>query len=192
MQVSVNNFIVLDRGDDLSHLSINRRGDLFSIGIPGQAIYYINSCIPVVKVGGEVLGIANIREIKTSISKEGNIMTYVVFSLTKISKEYQKAFKMLYTLQVNTNPIDIDDRFANVDDMIVPGSINAATLDKISGVAGKEKTSGSHLRPSDPSLMEPKSSIAKSFDNLFSDVFQNDDEEDTKRTRKLPSWLDDI
>ena len=128
----------------------------------------------------------------SSISREGNIMTYVVFSLTKISKEYQKAFKMLYTLQINTNPIDIDDRFANVDDMIVPGSINAATLDKISGVAGKEKTSGSHLRPSDPSLMEPKSSIAKSFDNLFSDVFQNDDEEDTKRTRKLPSWLDDI
>ena len=192
LQLEMNPFILLERGDDLGELAVDRRREKFRIAIPGQAFYIVNSCIPVVKVGGTILGIGTILEVSTSVSATGNVMTYVTFSLTQISKEYQKAFKMLYQMQMNNAPVDMDDRYSSSEDTFIPGAITPEALERISGTKSPKTTSDtkSQLRrkmPEESSLSSLES--ARDFAGMSNRCYSDDDDvDDRNRRRRL--WTD--
>lgn len=178
MQISMNPFLLLERGDDLSALAIDRRQERFRIAFNGQVFYAINSWVPIVKVGGTVLGIAKIEEVSSSVSPSGVVMTYVTFSRTQISKDYQKAFKMIYQLQSNTDS-DPDDIYANVD-AVVPGAISPEQLERMTGL--KSSTPSHPVRPMKPK--EPSLSDLPSARDLFGGSSSDEDDEDYGRDRK--------
>ncbi len=192
LQLEMNPFILLERGDDLGELAVDRRREKFRIAIPGQAFYIVNSCIPVVKVGGTILGIGTILEVSTSVSATGNVMTYVTFSLTQISKEYQKAFKMLYQMQMNSAPVDMDDRYSSSEDTFIPGAITPEALERISGTKSPKTTSEtkSQLRrkmPEESSLSSLES--ARDFAGM-SNRYSDDDDDVDDRNRRRRLWTD--
>ena len=177
MQVHMNSFLLLDRGDDLSSLAIDRRSEKYRLAINGQAFYSINSCVPIVKVGGTILGIATIVEVSTSVSKSGIVMTYVTFTCTQISKDYQKAFKLLYQMQSNSCS-DPEDIYSNVD-AIVPGAVSPEQLERLTGM--KRPVPNQPKKRHEPSLSD-----LPSAKELFGDSYSDDDDyEKQKRRRDL-------
>lgn len=176
MQIYTNPFLILERGDDLPSLAIDRRGERYRVAMNGQALYAVNSCVPIVKVGGAVLGIAKIEEIQTSVSKSNIVMTYVTFSLIQISKDYQKAFRMLYQMQSNFY-YDTDDIYSNVD-ATVPGAISPEQLENITGLANpKAKTPTKQYR-------EDSLSNLPSARDMFGRERKDDDSESDRNRRK--------
>ena len=179
MQISMNPFLLLERGDDLSALAIDRRCERFRIAFNGQVFYAINSWVPIVRVGGMVLGIAKIEEVSSSVSPSGVVMTYVTFSRTQISKDYQKAFKMIYQMQSNTDS-DPDDIYANVD-AVVPGAISPEQLERMTGLKSPAHPSRP-MKPKEPSLSDLRA--AKEFFGASSQDDDDDDENSDNRKRR--------
>ena len=183
MQISMNPFLLLERGDDLSALAIDRRSERFRIAFNGQVFYAINSWVPIVKVGGTVLGIAKIEEVSSSVSPSGVVMTYVTFSRTQISKDYQKAFKMIYQMQSNTDS-DPDDIYANVD-AVVPGAISPEQLERMTGL--KSATPTRPVKPKEPSLSDLPSAR-----DLFGASSDDDDDEYGRNRKRRRDLFSDI
>ena len=172
----MNPFLVLERGDDLSALAIDRRNEHFRLAINGQAFYAVKSCVPIVRVGGAILGIATIEEVTTSVSPSGVVMTYVTFTRVQISKDFQKAFRAFYQMQSNSYS-DPDDIYSNPD-AIVPGAISPEQLERLTGLKSPAHPSRP-MKPKEPSLSDLRS--AKEF---FGASSQDDDDDENSDNRK--------
>ena len=165
METKILNFLIMDRGDDLRNLTIDSRGEKYRLATDGQAIVLVGRSIPLIR-GGNVMGIANVKEVTTSLSDAGNVMTYITFTLTKVSKEVEKGLKTLYAVDYTSY------------DGSVPGVMTADKIDALVGLKGAVKEAP---KPKNAGLSSLPSS--KYFDT-------DDEEEENTRNRRRTLFSD--